>query len=197
MQWKHLVPATVILVLVTACKGPTFGRDGDDPDIDRAAMSTGLDRTDLEKCVDEWYEEFLTSRVMREASPSNPTSISVLQIRNNTSERISGAMENMISSIETKLVNDGVFDVIEKDTWIADEVVREIASGPAVNPSTAARAGLRLGVKHLIYGDVGETAEKTADRKRVQYYVFLKVVEVETAKIVFQQQINRTKDVRK
>ena len=62
-------------------------------------------------------------------------------------------------------------------------------------PATMAAAGKRLGVKYFIYGEVGDTAEKTSDRRRVQYYLFLKVVEVETNVIVFQQQIDRTKQI--
>ena len=41
----------------------------------------------------------------------------------------------------------------------------------------------------------GETAEKTRDRRRVQYYLFLKVTEVETRRNVFQKQIDITKQV--
>ena len=48
----------------------------------------------------------------------------------------------------------------------------------------------------LVYGDVGDTTEKTKDRRRVQYYLFLKVVEVETGRLIFQQKIDKTKQIK-
>ena len=186
---------TTTLFLLVGCSGPTFSRDGENPDIDKGAMSTGLDREDLQKSLDEWYEDFADSRFVKEASPSDRTSISVLHIENNTSERISGALSSLITSVETKLVNTGVFSVVANDQVAKDAIYKELAAGDAVDPTSMAAAGKRLGVKYFIYGDVGDTAEKTSDRRRVQYYLFLKVVEVETNVIVFQQQIDRTKQI--
>ena len=71
-----------------------------------------------------------------------------------------------------------------------------LAGGDSVDPATLAEAGKRLGVKYFIYGDVGDTTEKTKDRRRVQYYLFLKVVEVETGRLIFQQKIDKTKQIK-
>ena len=192
---RTLILTATVLGLV-ACSGPTYQRGSDDPSIDEAALSTKLDRVDLETALDEWYEQFAESRFVTDANPADPQSISVLSIKNNTSEHISSALRALIQSVETKLVNSGVFDVVANDQQALAAIDGALAGGDSVDPATLAEAGKRLGVRYFIYGDVGDTTEKTKDRRRVQYYLFLKVVEVETGRLIFQQKIDKTKQIK-
>ncbi|MDG2148761.1 MAG: hypothetical protein P8N09_04470 [Planctomycetota bacterium] len=191
----RLLLLTVTVLSVIACSGPKFERGSDDASIDEAALSTGLDRADLETSLDEWYTDFAASAFVAGSKADDPQRISVLSIENNTTEHISGALRSLITSVETKLVNSGVFVVVANDAQADKAIDKELSKGDAYDQATLAEAGKRLGVRYLIYGDVGDTAEKTKDRRRVQYYLFLKVVEVDTGRLIFQQQIDRTKQL--
>ena len=67
------------------------------------------------------------------------------------------------------------------------------ASGDAVDPQTAAALGREYGIHYLVNGRVGDTPEKTDDVRRVQYYLFLRVTEVATLRIMHQTQVDITK----
>jgi uncharacterized protein (TIGR02722 family) len=191
----RIILASVAILSLAACSGPKFERGSDDASIDKAALSTGLDRADLEGALAEWYEAFAVSPFVTGSDSDDPKSISVLSVENNTTEHISGALRSLITSVETRLVNSGVFIVVANDKQADKAINAELSKGDAFDQASLAAAGKRLGVRYLIYGDVGDTAEKTKDRRRVQYYLFLKVVEVETGRLIFQQQIDRTKQL--
>lgn len=195
MLRTFLLSAAVLSL--AACSGPKFERGSDDASIDKAALSTGLDREDLEGALTEWYAEFAASGFVTGSDAEDPKSISVLSIENNTTEHISSGLRSLITSVETKLVNSGVFIVVANDKQAEAAINRELSRSDAYDQASIAAAGKRLGVKYLIYGDVGDTAEKTSDKRRVQYYLFLKVVEVESGRLIFQQQIDRTKQLSK
>lgn len=183
-----------LLVLSLACSGPSYQRGSDDPSIDKAAMSTRLDRADLELALDKWYAAFQESGFVRDLGPGNP-SISVLEIANDTSEHIGSALRNLITSVETDLVNNGRFAVISNDQIATSAILKERLRGDSVDADTMAALGKEFGVLYFVHGRVGETTEKTEDARRVQYYLFLKVTEVETRRNVFQKQIDITKQI--
>lgn len=185
---------TPLLTLATGCGGPKIQRGTDDPSIDLAAMSTRLDRVDLEQALDTWYAGFAGSGFVKNAA-AGERSISVLAISNETSEHIGSSLANLITSVETHLVNDGVFAVVSNDQIAKDAILAERLRGDSVDPETMAALGLEYGVHYFVHGRVGESAEKTSDARRVQYFLFLKVTEVETRRIVFQQQIDITKQI--
>ena len=60
----------------------------------------------------------------------------------------------------------------------------------AGTPETIAALGKEYGIHYFINGRVGDTAEKTSDKRRVQYFLFLRVTEVSTKRIVFQEQVD-------
>jgi len=192
---SRLTLGLVFIVATAACSGPTVSRGGEDESIDQAALSTRLDRVDLEGALDDWYEEFQGSGFIRNLSTDNRRSISVLQIKNETSQHIASGLKALIKSVETKVVNDGVLDVISNDQIAIDAIAGERLRGDAVDPETMARLGKELGVHYFIYGNVGEVTEKLSDKKRVQYFLFLTVVEVETRRNVFQMQVDITKQI--
>jgi len=195
------MPRTLILIAVlmsslAGCSSPTYQRGSDDPGIDEAALSTRLDRVDLDRALDQWYEQFQASKFYLDV-PAENRRVAVLEIDNDTSEFIGSALRNLIESVETQLVNGGVFDVLSNDEIARDAIMEERlrSLGDAVDPETVAALGRELGVHYFVHGRVGETAEKTQDRKRIQYFLFLKVTEVATTRIVFQQRIPITKQI--
>ncbi|MFT7463342.1 MAG: hypothetical protein ACI9EF_001686 [Pseudohongiellaceae bacterium] len=190
----RFVLASLVFALAVGCSGPSFQRGSEDPSIDKAAMSTGLDRVDLEGALDDWYEEFGSSKFLGRHEGGEET-IAVLRIDNDTSEHIGSALRNLIDSVETRLVNDGDFSVVSNDAIAKQAIAAEFLRGDAVDASTMAELGKQLGVHYFVSGRVGETAEKTSDARRVQYFLFLRVVEVETVRNVFQAQIDITKQI--
>ncbi|GJM23349.1 MAG: penicillin-binding protein activator LpoB [Planctomycetota bacterium] len=179
--------------LLTGCFGPSVVRG---PGADEAALSTKLDRVDLEGALDSWYQEFDSSKFAMSIDSAD-RKIAILSIDNDTSEHIDSGLRNLIESFETKLVNDGVFAVVSNDTLAADAILRERkrSLGDDVDSATIAALGKEFGIHYFVHGRIGETTEKLGDRKRVQYYLFLKVTEVATTRRVFQSEVPITKQI--
>jgi hypothetical protein len=53
-----------------------------------------------------------------------------------------------------------------------------------------------MGVKYFITGKVGASDERTVDARRVQYFIFMQVIDSETSEIRWQQRAFVTKAVR-
>ena len=179
------------LMLSVACGGPSYERGVDDPSIDEEALSTRLDRADLQLALDQWWSKFEGSPFVSGGGSDRPN-IAILRISNDTSEHVSGALGNLLNSIETKLVNMNRWNVIDNSALTADGVMAErIRSvSDSVDPDTIAALGKEYGIHYFINGRVGDTAEKTSDKRRVQYYLFLRVTDVATKVTVFQEQID-------
>lgn len=185
--------ASLVIITVIGCD-PTFQRGTDDSSIDQAAMSTRLDRVDLEKALDDWYGQFGSSKFLDQSGDGSKT-LAVLRIDNDTSEHISSALTTLISSVETRIVNDGDFRVVTNDQIAKNAIAAEMQRIDEVDQSTMADLGMQLGVQYFISGRVGDSAEKTADARRVQYFLFLRVTEVQTGRVMFQSQIDITKQI--
>lgn len=195
MSFKTCVLIGALALAGMAC-GATVTRGSVDPSIDEKALSTKLDRVDLEEALGKWYSEFDNSKfVLNVDQPDRK--LAILHIDNDTSEHIESALQNLIESFETKMVNDGIFDVVSNDDIAANAIMKERLRGLGdnVDPGTVAALGKEFGVHYFVHGRVGETTEKLRDVKRVQYYLFLKVTEVATTKRVFQSQVPITKQI--
>lgn len=189
----------LLLLLLAACSSPTYTRGSDDPSIDDAALSTRLDRRDLEQALDQWMVEFDGSNFFRKAEdlPDGQRSLAILSIENQTSEHISGALGSLIRSFETQIINGGVFEVVANDEIAKNALIEERVRslGETVDPETRAMLGKEFGVNYFVYGYVGDVAEKTQDKKRVQYFLFMTVTSVETGRKEFQYQVDITKQM--
>ena len=110
---------------------------------------------------------------------------------------IDDQMATLLSSIETSLVNTG--DVRVVDRARQEALVREIGmqQGAAYNPSSAQRLGEQLGVQYFFTGKISSVDEKLKNVRRVQYSLFLQVIEIETGLIEFQNEVTRSKQIKK
>jgi len=194
---RRLSMLLLTFALLPACD-PTFTRASEDPSIDDAALSTRLDRTDLDEALEAWLAGFESSSFYRlatggEAKPN----IAILRIANDTSEHIGSALDNLLNSAETQLVQSGRFKVIDNTTITRDAIMAERLRnlGDSVDPETIAALGKEYGIHYFVNGRVGDTAEKTGDTKRVQYYLFMRVTDVATGVIEYQHQIDITKQL--
>jgi len=173
--------------------GPRAVRGDDVQGLDTDAMGTGLDKRDLQKLKTENMNALDGSAVVRRWESENQPQLAVLPFRNETSEHIESALDALISDIETDLINAGHVTVIslENQASMMAEIKRQ--QGEGFDQGKAAAVGKQLGVKYIITGKVFTTDEKFKDERRVQYYLFMQVLDVETGQILFQNKASLTK----
>ena len=182
---------TALALLAAGCGGTSYSRASDDPSIEEEALSTRLDRVDLELALDKWMQSFESSPFVGELAGETPN-IAILRISNDTSEHVSGALQNLLNAVETRLVKMNTWNVIDNSALSSDAVMAERIRdlSDSVDDATIAALGKEYGIHYFINGRVGDTAEKTDDKRRVQYYLFLRVTDVATKRIVFQEQVD-------
>jgi len=203
-----LKPRTLVLFLaclgglafVAGCASTAVrgGEGTNNPDLDEAAMSVQLDREDINYLVADYLQKLEASRFWQSdirAADGRPL-VAIWPIQNSTSEHIDDQLLTMLSSIETALINTGDVRVVDRSTQNA--LIREIQvqQSSAFNPATAQRLGRQLGVQYFFTGKITSINERLNKQRRVQYSLFLQVLEVETGLIEFQNEVTRSKQIK-
>jgi uncharacterized protein (TIGR02722 family) len=174
--------------------GPTYVRDTDDKRIDEYAMSTRLDRVDLERLFDENIKSLMESpAVAAWASLPEDPRVAVFPIANETSEHIDSQLQALLSKVETALVNSQQALVISREQQDTLILELEHQRGGAFDPSRTAEYGRQLGASYFVTGKAYDAAERTDGERRVQYFLFMQLVEVETGAIRWQHEAKLTK----
>lgn len=158
----------VIFALVGAGCGPSFVRDTDVEGLDIDAMSTGLDRSDLDRLFAENLESLFASGLGKgwtQSANSDLAKVAIEPFRNETSEHVDSQLEALLAKLQTQLINSGVVQVME-------------------DPASA---------RYLVTGKAYDAAEKTSDARRVQYFLFMQVVDTESGAIRWQNEAGLTK----
>lgn len=192
-------PASALTVLAFACAAalsackPTPVRGEDVEGLDDEAMSTGLDRRDLSKMLNTNMEALQSSAVIARWKGESRPALAVLPIRNDTSEHIDSALEALISDVETVLINAGHVRVIshENQGSLVAEVKRQ--QGDAFDQSTVAAWGRQVGARYFVTGKTFANDERNDDERRVQYTLFMQVLDAETGEVLFQNKATVTK----
>ena len=187
--------AAVVCLMGCAPKAVRGGEGTSNPNLDNAAMSTGLDRVDVKDLVAKNLEAMMSSGWWSkdiQAAESAPV-VAIWPIKNSTSEHIEDQMLMLLSEMETTLVNSGAVNVVsrERQAQMAQEV--GVQNMDVFDPATAAAIGKQVGAKYYVTGKITSTDERMKKERRVQYSLFLQVVEVETSMIKFQFTSERTK----
>jgi uncharacterized protein (TIGR02722 family) len=180
---------------LVAC-GPKAVRDSDVAGLDTEAMSTGLDKRDLEKMLRENMNALQKAPVIQRWSSEDKPSVAVIPLRNETTEHVDSALDALISDIETTLVNAGHVRVISMDQQpkLVEEIRRQYSSGAFDQAQTSAW-GKQVGAKYIVTGKVYNTDERQSGERRVQYFMFIQVLSVETGEILFQNKTGVTKAI--
>lgn len=186
--------ATVLYGIVTmACAEPamTHTRSSDDPTIDDPAMSTGLDKRDLDLLYTRSIEQLMGSRFMSGVGPT--LQIAILPFINETTEHIGPQLDSLLADLETTLVNDGRLTVVSAER--RDEILRELRQqqGVEFDASRASAIGRQLGANYVLTGKVFDSAERTDDMRRTQYFLYVQVINVATGAIEFQHKTDHSK----
>ncbi|MGC4086998.1 MAG: penicillin-binding protein activator LpoB [Polyangiaceae bacterium] len=176
-----------------ACGGPRAVRGEDVAGLDDQAMSTGLDKRDLDKLFHDIMQSMQTSAVVQRWQKESSPAVSVVPLRNETTEHIDSPLEALISDIETQLVNAGHVRIISimDQPKLVEEIKRQYSG--AFDPSKVAGWGKQVGAKYIVTGKVFSTDERQDKERRVQYFMFIQVLDVETGEILFQHKSAVTK----
>ena len=200
MQSLNKASVAVLIVglagLALGCSsGPRAVRGTDEPGLDDAAMSTGLDRKDLQRMKNENMQVMRNSAVVQRWMQENRPPVSVMPIQNETTEHIDSALNALLSDIETDLINWGAVQVISLQTQpqLMEEVRRQYSGG--FDQTKISHWGKQIGSRYFVTGKVYTTDERVGDQRRVQYYLFMQVISVETGEILFQNKSNTTKAI--
>jgi uncharacterized protein (TIGR02722 family) len=178
-----------------ACASPKAVRGEQVEGLDDEAMSTGLDKHDLQQMLHENMEALQGSQVIKRWQSESQPALAVLPLRNETTEHVDSALQALASDIETQLANAGHVRVIslENQADLMAEIQRQ--SGDGFNAADVARWGHQIGVRYVITGKVFSNDERQKNERRVQYYLFMQVLEVETGAILFQNKSAVTKAI--
>jgi uncharacterized protein (TIGR02722 family) len=198
---KLLITLIAVALFATGC-APSIMRGGagtGNPGVDQAALSVGLDREDINYLVHENIESLSSSnfwqRTVR-ADREQPT-VAIWPIENHTTRHMEDQLLTILSSIETSLVNSGDVRVIARSRQeaLTDEIGWE--QGAAFNPASVQQLGHQLGAKYFVTGRVTSVDEKLKSTRRLQYSLFMQVINVETGQLVWQNEVTRSKKVKR
>ena len=191
-----LTVAALSTAAVACSSGPKAVRGTDEPGLDYEAMSTGLDKRDLQRMLNENMQVMRNSAVVQRWKQEDRPSVAVLPMQNDTSEHIDSALNALISDIETQLVNWGAVRVIslQNQQQMIEEIRRQYSDN-GFDQTHIAHWGKQIGARYFVTGKVYTTDERVGDQRRVQYYLFMQVLNVETSEIMFQNKTNTTKAI--
>jgi hypothetical protein len=181
-----------VLPLAAGC-GPKAVRGSDVAGLDDAAMGTGLDKADLKRMLDQNLDALQTSAAVKRWEEEQRPPVAVLNIKNETSEHIDSALNALISDIETSLINAGHVRVISAQDQ--PELIEKVRSQQtdAFNQAQVAEWGNQVGAKYFVTGKVYTVDERQDGERRVQYFLFMRVLEAATGDILWQNKTSVTK----
>jgi penicillin-binding protein activator len=199
MPIRSVRPLLLVLPLGLFGCGPNkeFVRGTQDPTLDAAAMSTGLDKQDIQRMLSECLNQMRTAPIMSEWRATKPkATVAIFPFLNQTTEHIEPQLDAMLSETEQWLVDSQTVSVISRERQ--NQMVAEVEGQKSAvfNPAHTAQYGRQLGAKFFVTGKIQASDERTADARRVQYFVFMQVIEVETSAIRWQHKAYVTKAVR-
>jgi TolB-like protein len=190
----------LLLVVAVGC-APQAMRGGEgtaNPDLDQAAMSVELDREDINFLVADYLAQLEGSRFwLGTIEKGNRPLVAIWPISNESTMHIDDQMTTLLASIETSLVNTGDVRVVDRSRQ--RDLMAEIGmqQGSAFDSASAQEMGRQLGVAYFFTGRITSVDERLNRMRRVTYSLFLQVIHVETGVIEFQNEVTRTKAMRR
>lgn len=181
-------------VAATSCK-PQYVRDTEKKDLDDPAMSTRLDRKDLNRLYDNVIDNLMGSSIVsqweREAAQGDAPVVAVFPMRNETKQDVQ--LDVVLRKFEKDLVNKSAAEVVshEDQSELIAEVKRQ--QSDAYDPKRLSKYGRQLGAQYFVTGKVYGVREQVKKEKRQQYFMFVQVLNVETGAIKFQDEAKVTK----
>jgi hypothetical protein len=186
------------ITLVACGSNKRIVRGAHDSGVDAPAMSLGLDKDDVQRALKKVLDKLRTSALMLTwLRDGGQDTVSIAYFRNDTGQRVDPQLEALLSETETWLVQSGAV------MMIAREQPRAIArqAGDAAffrfqardDDVRLAQIGRRRGVKYYVTGKLQSSDETWQEARRMQYWVFLQILESDTGAIRFQEKAEVTK----
>ncbi|HTM46609.1 MAG TPA: penicillin-binding protein activator LpoB [Polyangiaceae bacterium] len=196
MRLTHAVFCSLIFAVLggaVACGGPKAVRGDEVAGLDDQALSTGLDRKDLQKMLQQNMDVLEKSAVVGRWQTENRPSLAVMRIKNETSEHIDSALQSLLSDIETIMVNAGHVRVISQEDQ--PQLMAELRQqqSDSFDQAQIAQWGKQVGARYFITGKVYSVDERGQDQRRVQYFLFMRVLDAQTGDILWQNKTSVTK----
>ena len=190
---RPLLAAALLALPLVAC-GPTYVRGSQVEGIDDPAMSTGLDKRDMEQLLHENLKAMMESPVARQwaADGSRPT-LAMYPLANETSEHIDSQLQALLSDVETFMVNSQLVTVVsvERQQQMIAELEKQHGGG--FDPNHIADYNRQLGAKYYLTGKVFTSDERADGERRVQYFMFMQLIDVATSAVLWQNKAALTK----
>jgi len=191
-----LLTLSMLLVPVMGCSDLVYARGSDTPGLDDPAMSTGMDRRDMEEMLDKNMKSLWSDQIVRDwqASQEKPT-LAIFPMANETSEHIDDQLQALLSDAETQMVKSKLVTVVsrERQNQMIKEVERE--HNRNFDPAHINEYGRQLGVKYYMTGKVYDSDERVGEQRRVQYFMSMQLIEAATSAVVWQSESKFTKAV--
>ncbi len=186
------------LVSVAGCKPKAIrgGEGTENPDFDQGAMSTGLDRKDLQDLMDKNMASLVGSPLWGTwRGAAEPPVVAIWPIKNDTSEHLDDQMLTLLSDMETELINSGVVSVVSRERQAEMMAEAGFQQGADFDPTMASQIGKQTGARFFVTGKLQAVDERMNKERRVQYTLFMQIIEVETSVVKFQAKSERTKGI--
>ena len=182
------------IAFASACAKTEYVRGSQQPGIDSPAMSTGLDKQDIQQMLHENLNHLRTAPIMDKwRQGGGKTIVAVFPFSNETTEHIESQLGAILSEAETWLVESNAVTVIARERQ--NQMIGEIEGNKnaVFNPAHVAQYGKQLGAEYFLTGKVQTSDERTEDVRRVQYFFFMQVIEISTGAIRWQHKAYVTK----
>jgi hypothetical protein len=183
-----------------ACGGERrIVRGAHEPAVDEPAMSLGLDKDDVQRALKKVLDKLRTSTLMTAwLRDRGQDTVSIAYFRNDTGRRVDPQLEAMLSETETWLVQTGAVTMIARERPGVESTRQR---GDAAffrfqardDDARLAQIGRQRGVKYYVTGKLQSSDETWQDAHRLQYWVFLQILESDTGAIRFQEKAEVTK----
>lgn len=180
----------------TACSSPTYVRGGEVEGFEDQAMGTTLDKRDLEQLAHENLKALMASGIARQWNEdrTKPT-LAIYPLANETTEHVGSQLDALLSDIETFMVNSNLVTVVsvERQRQMIAEIEKQRGGG--FDPNNVAEYNRQLGAKYYLTGKVYASDQRAEDERRVQYFMFMQVIDVATSAVVWQNKAGVTKGI--
>jgi hypothetical protein len=173
-------------------------RGAHEPAVDAPAMSLGLDKDDVQRALKRVLDRLRRSALMETwLHDRGQDTVALAYFRNDTGRSVDPQLEAMLSETETWLVQSGVVTMIAREQPGA--IARQAGDAAFFrfqardDDARLAQFGRQRGVKYYVTGKLQSSDETWQEAHRVQYWVFLQILESATGAIRFQEKAEVTK----
>lgn len=152
-------------------------------------MTLALEYKDFQKAAISLVQSLLQSPVMQSCGGSNGRCvIAVATIRNDTTQNID--LDQLLSDIKEALLQSGkVYISAAVSTTDRDKMLQEIRKlrgNPEFNAKTLPGKGNLIAPKYLLSGEIIQKTYYVGDRKYVEYYFILRLIDVDTGLVLWE-----------